>query len=141
MPLMVHGLITPDNRGITDITVTETPIEVPVDRVAIYALANVGLYRNLEMVSGWGFLWNGVRDRNLLDDQFSGAILYSGTNINKKGENDRRTSSLIASFDPEDIVIGLGSTVTGSIKGAVVPLASAFERLIDTAMEWLKVNG
>jgi len=141
MPLMVHGQITPDNRGITDIVVTETPIEVPDDRVAIYALANVGLYRNLEIVSGWGFLWNGVRDRNLLDDQFSGSKLYSGTNINKKGENDRRTASVIASFDADDIVIALGATVTGSIKGAVIPLQSAFETLTDAALEWLKVNG
>ena len=143
MPLMVHAQIDPVGKAIVagTIVVTETPIEVPADRVAIYALANVPLYRQVEIVNAWQWLWNGVKDRNLLDVQFAGSTLYSGASVDNITASNRRTESTIASFDPEDIAIGMGATVTGLFKGAVVPLASAFEQLREAAMQgYFKLN-
>jgi hypothetical protein len=142
---MVHGAIDPINRLLNNIVVTETLIAVPAGSIAIYAGTTVGLYRGVEMVSGWGFLWNGIRDRALLDQPapggFSGATVYSVTDIDKKGENDRRTAVAFATLTANDIGIGIELEVTNAIFGAVTPLNSAFEMLINRAMEWLKVNG
>ena len=136
MPLMVTGEVV-SNRVLNklDVVVTEVIIEVPANNIAIYAGSTVALRRQLEMVTGWNFLWNGIRDRNLMDVQFNGFILYSGTDINKKGENDRRTASDVVSFTDNDIIVGLGAGATGEFHGAVLPLDSAFEQLIQVAKE------
>ena len=136
MTLMATGEVV-SNRQLNklDVVLTEIIIEVPTNNIAIYAGSAVALYRQLEMVTGWQFLWNGVRDRNLMDVQFNGLILYSGTNIDKKGENDRRTASEVISFDDNDVLIGIGAGATGEFSGAVLPLDSAFEQLIQFARE------
>ena len=136
MTLMATGEVV-SNRQLkkTDVVITEVITEVPANNIAIYAGSEVALYRQLEMVTGWQFLWNGVRDRNLMDVQFNGFVLYSGTDIDKKGENDRRTESVVVSFTNNDVIIGIGLGATGEFSGAVLPLDSAFEQLIQFARE------
>ena len=138
MTLMVTGEVVA-NRVLakTSIVVSEVVVEVPSDNIAIYAGADVALYRQVEMVTGWNFLWNGIRDRNLMDVQFNGAILYTGTDIDKKSEFDRRTASAVVSFTDNDIVVGIGAGATGEFAGAVLPLDSALEQLIQVARESL----
>lgn len=144
MAFMIHAqvAVTPFRELIpSTITVVQpVAIEVPVDRIALYTLDDVDTYRQVEIVTGWQFLYNGIRDRNLIDVQFKGAQLYSATNINKKGENDRRTASVLTSFTAEDIVVGIGSTVTGGVGGAIVSLQSAFEKLAEAAKEQFLVT-
>ena len=144
MPLMVHGrmILTPNKElDLTSLVVTTTPIEVPDDRVAVYALANVPLHRQLEIVDAWYWLWNGVRDRNLLDSQFAGSKVYSGAPIDDLTIPGRKTASVISFFTADDVVIGLGASVTGAFKGAVVPLESAFEKLREISLErYFKLN-
>ena len=136
MTLMATGEVV-SNRQLDkrSVVLTEVIAEVPANNIAIYAGSAVALYRQLEMVTGWQFLWNGVRDRNLMDVQFNGSVLYSGTDIDKKGENDRRTESVVASFTNDDVIIGIGLGATGEFGGAVLPLDSAFEQLIQFARE------
>ena len=138
MTLMVTGEVVA-NRVLNKVSVvvTEIIVEVPANNIAIYAGSTVALRRQVEMVTGWNFLWNGIRDRNLMDVQFAGSVLYSGTDIDKKGENDRRTESVVASFSNNDIIVGVGLGATGEFKGAVLPLDSALEQLIQVARESL----
>ena len=139
MAFMIHAQMnTTGDRQLIPSTITVVDgiaTEVAADRIALYALDNVPTYRQLEIFTGWGFLYNGIRDRNLLDSQFAGSVLYSATNINKKGENDRRTASLLTSLTADDIVVGLGATVTGNIGGAINSLQSAFEKLAEAAKD------
>lgn len=133
MPFMIHAEVdvAADQMQLlpATITVTETPIEVPVARIALYALSGVELHRQLEIFTGWEFLWNGIRDRNLLDSAYVGSLLYTYTDINKKGEADRRTSSLLVDLATTDIAVALGSSVTARASGAVLPLETAFDQL------------
>ena len=136
MTLMVTGDVV-SNRALdkNSVTVSEIIIGVSANNMAIYAGADVGLYRQLEMVTGWNFLWNGIRDRSLMDVQFKGSVLYTGTDIDKKGEFDRRTESVVASFTDNDIIVGIGPGATEEFAGAVLPLDSALEQLIQVARE------
>lgn len=136
MTLMVTGEVV-SNRVLNklNVTVSEVIVEVPANNIAIYAGDTVALYRQLEMVTGWNFLWNGIRDRALMDVQFDGSVLYTGTDIDKKGEFDRRTESVVASFTDNDIIVGIGLGATGEFHGAVLPLDSALEQLIQVARE------
>ncbi len=136
MTLMVTGDVVSDRvLNKHTVVVTETIIAVPTNNMALYAGATVGLWRQLEMVTGWNFLWNGIRDRALMDVQFNGFILYSGTDIDKKGEFDRRTASDVISFTDNDIIVGVGAGASGEYAGAVLPLDSALEQLIQAARE------
>ena len=144
MPLMVHGqmLLTPNRElDLSSLVVTTTPIQVPANRVAVYALANVPMHRQLEIVDAWYWLWNGIRDRNLLDKQFAGSACYSGAPIDNLTIPGRKTASDVSFFGADDVVVGLGAGVTGSFKGALVPLESAFEKLREIALErYFKLN-
>lgn len=119
-----------------------TPIvlETPPDDISLYIGANiVGTARGVEIVNAWRFLFNGIKDRNLLDDQFKGALLYTYVDINDITANNRRTSSDLTGVTSDDVVIGLGLNVTA--KGQTQSLASGVERLIEYAMETtLKVS-
>lgn len=144
MSLMVHAAINNPGRVISDIIVTDTPIEVPTDSIAVYALANVLLHRQLEITNGWRALINFIRDRALLDrlntdspPGFNGFRVYSGQHIDFMGEGgDRRTSSDIAFFGADDIAVGIGAAVTGvPAAGLVTPIFAGFTKLIEQAHE------
>ena len=135
MSLQARGTMVPD-REISNIIVSQgVAAEVGADEISIYALDSVLLHQQLEIFNAWRWLWNGIRDRALLDGSFTGNILYSGSNIFQLTEPDRRTSSVIAFFDDEDVVVGLGANVTMQILSAVTPLETGFTRLRNAALE------
>ena len=134
MPLMVYGELLPDH-SIKNIGFTETLREVAANEVAIYFGASVSPHRQVEIMGAWAMLWNGIRDRNLLDNQFFGAVVYSGVSIDSITEANRRTESSVASFNADDVMIGIDDTVTAALRGATVMYESAFESLRDNALQ------
>jgi len=130
---MVTGEIVA-NRVLTKtaVVVTEVIVDVTTNNIAIYAGSAVALARQLEMVTGWNFLWNRIRDLNALAP---GLVIYSGTNINKKGHFDHRFETVVASFAPDDIFIGVGAAAASEYHDAVTILDSGFEQLIQVARE------
>ena len=72
------------------------------DEITIAIGDTVGIHRCVEINNGWKFLWNGVRDRGLLNTQFVGAVLLTGVDIDDMGEANRRTSSTPADFGDND---------------------------------------
>ena len=101
-------------------------------------------HRALEILNAWRWLWNGVRDRALLDGPFSGAILISGSDIDKLNEEDRRTSSTVGDYFPADVLIGIGANVANSpLTGSnfTTRIESGFTKLSDYAREnFFKTN-
>ena len=137
MPLMIHGAII-GNRSLdlTPIVVTTTSIELPADRIGVYALANVPLYRKLEITNAWRWLYNGIRDRNILRD-FAAGNAYSGVNIFNIGVPNRRTAGDVATFTANDVVVGIGETARATLDNdAIEPLESAFFKLIQVGREY-----
>jgi hypothetical protein len=139
MTIMAHGLISEPGAVLSDIVVTGTAVEVPANRIAIYALANVPEYRQNEICNAWQFLLNGVRDRALLDIEpvpgFKGARVYSGVSIDKIGVPNRRTESTVASFNADDVAIGIGAEITTNRGGLTNHLESHFGALIVAVRE------
>lgn len=125
----------PDKLGIveTDAVVDPGPAEI-----AIGFGDSVPEHRALEIINGWKWLWNGVRDRGLLDDQFSGALLITGAQIDSITESNRRTSSTVGDFAADDIFVAVGTgvaTEAGLGRSATVMLESGFENLREFANE------
>ena len=138
MSFMITGEVVANRQlDLSSVVITEILVEVVPDNIALYTGADVELRRQMEIVTGWEFLWAGVRDRNLLDvgNPFNGSILFTGTDIDKKGENDRRTESLIASLTDNDVILGIGLAATAEFGGATEHLQSAFTHLIQKARE------
>jgi hypothetical protein len=119
------------------IVINETIVAVAAPNISLYAGANVPNYRQLEIITGWERLWEGVRDRNLLDVQFKGNILYTGYNINSRTENNRRTTSLVTAFTDDDIILGIGASVSNNFSGAVLHLEVSIDSLIAAVHEQL----
>ena len=142
MTIMAHGEIVEPGAVLTDIVVTDTAIEVPATRIAIYALADVPEYRQNEITNAWQFLINGIRDRALLDrlntqspPGFKGFRVYSGVNINNIGIPNRRTATDITFFDADDVAIGIGEDISVERGGLTNHLESHFGALIDAVRE------
>jgi hypothetical protein len=118
--------------------VVGTGADVTANQVALYVGDNVPLYRQVEMIEGWRWLYQGVAERNLLDEgtssAFPGAILYTGSTIDTlMSTTDRRTSSTFADFTEDDVFIGMGSAVTAS--GDLESLHAVFTQLRQFALE------
>ncbi|RKZ82446.1 MAG: hypothetical protein DRQ39_10710 [Gammaproteobacteria bacterium] len=135
MTLMVHAPIGANKEISGPIVMSDTAVAVPTGSVAIYTLSTVPTYRQLETVNGWRMLYNGIRDRNLLDVQFNGAVLYSGVSIDSTTENNRRTASEITSFNTDDVVVAIGAAATSVFNGAIEPLEAAMHSLVIYAAE------
>ena len=112
------------------------PIASPIaDQIVVGYGVAVEPHRQLEIINGWEWLWAGVRDRNLLDDQFHGAILITGSPINSLVEASRKTSSSTLDFGADDVFIALGVGVTSHRFGATQILDSGFRMLREYAKE------
>ena len=134
MTLKVQGAMLPRREiDLSTIAVTATVDDVAANSIAIYTGATVAAYRFVETVNAWRFLINGMRDRNILQ-QFAG-IVYSGTDIDAIGENDRRTDSVLANFTDNDVIIGVSADAAITFHDWVLMLDTGFEPLIQTAME------
>jgi hypothetical protein len=130
--------VDPASYAITGVAAAVAPANI-----AIYAGDTVNLSRQVEIITGWSFLYNGIRDRNLINQgapgTFYGIAIYTGTDVDKKGEFDRRTESVVASFTANDIILAIGGDVSVGFHGATMHLESAFEQLIQHTMtEMLK---
>lgn len=114
-------------------TYTDIALDTPGTDISLYVGDTVPLYRQSEIKNAWKWLYQGIKSRNLLDSQFSGAVLYSGASINALTINNRRTASDIATFNDDDvaIAIGLDSTLVGDVNF----LEEAFTQLIEFAAE------
>ena len=112
------------------------PIASPIaTQIVVGYGAAVEPHRQLEIINGWKWLWEGVRDRNLLDAQFKGAILISGAPINSLTALNRKTSSTTLDFGADDVFIALGVGVTAHRFGATQILDSGFQMLREFAKE------
>lgn len=100
--------------------------------------ANIPLRRQTEIVNAIRFLAAGIRERNLLEDQFKGADLITAVNIDSITYNNRRTASsdVAASVTADDVFLSMGSTATGN--DFVVMLDTAVDQMIDILLENIK---
>ena len=128
-------VVTPRNAG--NKLVAEylaSGVEPAADEIAVYIGDNVPTrIQQAVTFNAWRWLWNGVKNRNLLDDQFKGAQLVTGSHFEFLSEQDRRTASNIAFFSEDDIMIGMGADVTDL--GDKVYIEAAFAQLRDFALE------
>ena len=136
MTVQITGTIVGRELDLTSIVITEAALAVADDEVALYANVDVPTYRQLEISDGWEWLWAGIRDRNLLDDQFAAAVLYTMVDIDQLTTENRRTSSVFAEILANDIAIGIGINVTTLFHGAVIPLDSTILKLRDWARDY-----
>ena len=134
MALSVTGeMVSQREMDRSSIVVSTNVAEVPAENIAIYIGATVGAYRNTEIVNAWQWLWNGIRDRNLM--QTFGGVIYSGADIDHLDENSRLTSGVFATFGDNDVFIGVGQLVVAEWLDAVEPVEAGFTLLIQHAME------
>jgi hypothetical protein len=124
----------PDESGDkNNIVYAAVNAEVTDDDINIYLGDDVDLGRMVEYSDGWTWLVNGVRERNLLDDQFKGSALYSQAPINRLTTPGRTTSSDFADITVDSVGIGIGVNV--STAGMTAMLTAAFQQLRDHALE------
>jgi hypothetical protein len=136
MGLKVQGIITP-GRSLQSIT-TSTTVDIVSDNgVALFigetAGTTVSESRQVEIIDAWRFLWNGIRDRNIMQ-QFAG-VVYSGVDIDHIGENQRITSATFGDFGINDVFVGIGQLVVAEFLDYTLPIEVAFAELQKTALE------
>ena len=117
------------------VVISDTIVAVGAGQVAVYAGDAVEEHRFLEMLEGWRWLWNGLRDRNLLDitDSVTGP-LYAACQINSLNEENRRTSWLDLPTFTDDIGIGVGVAVAEELS-ATNMVENAFTMLRDAVKD------
>ena len=76
---------------------------------------DVAPHRDIEMINGWRWLWNGIRDRDLLNPDVSpvsNGPLYSAAPIDSLTEYNRLTSwDSVVGITSEMVGIGIGINV------------------------------
>jgi hypothetical protein len=120
----------------TKMAMTYVPVgaAVTADQVAIYIGDSVPMYRQVEIIEGWRWLYQGVRERNLLDGPpWQGSPLYTGADISNMTANDRRTGADMTPFTATDVMIGMGANVTAT--GDKETLHAIFTQLRQFASE------
>ena len=113
--------------------VTNTPLDTPPAVISLYVGDLVPLYRQSEIKNAWKWLYESVKSRNLLDGPYSGAVLYTGVDINDITSSNLRTSSVLADFNTSDIILAIGLDVT--TRGDTNLLEAGFQQLIEFAAE------
>ena len=124
----------------TSIVVVGTIAAATEGDVALYAGDSVALHRQVEILEGWRWLLNGLRDRNLIDGEMeiTDDSIYSASGIDHLNENERVTDwgdgvgfPLITATR-----IGIGmSTSAQKAAGMGVQLENAIMMLHDWARE------
>lgn len=86
--------------------------EVTENQVALYIADGVSYHRTVELVNGFVWLYNGLRDRDIFY-KFAAGPVYTVVNVDFIGEPNRRTASDIAALAVVngDFGIGIGSGV------------------------------
>jgi hypothetical protein len=108
------------------------------DQVAIYISDDVNLGRQVEILNGLEWLYNGAQDRALFDVGFKGFPLYSAVSIDSISAENRRTGSDLSFLAITDIAIGVGANVTNF--GGVEMIREAIYYLTQYARENLFVQ-
>lgn len=110
------------------------------DQVGIYINDGASLHRQVEIINGLVWLYNGLRDRDIFY-QFADGPIYTAVNLDFMGAPNRRTSSDIVALDPQpgDIGVGIGSGL-GVISGArligpTLMCANGIGQLVDYVRE------
>ena len=124
----------PNGQGFKpEITPSDAALAPPAADSMLVAYADgVEPHRTLEIINGWKWLWHGVRDRNLLDEQFVGSLLVTGAPVNSLVEANRKTSSDVGDFVAGDVLIAIG---TGISTGAIGRSAN---QMLDSGMRMLR---
>lgn len=137
--------MTPTKGSIKKDVVISTPLVDPTtNEIWVGFGSTVPTRRGTEITNAINFLASGIRDRNLIDrgaPDFMGASLITAVGIDNVTTSDRRTSGTLAeaSVVDDDVVIGMGQTVTGLTY--TVMHEAAIEQLIRAVQEWLYKNG
>jgi len=110
--------------------------EVADDEIAVYAGDTINWARQVEMLAAWKMLYDGIRDRNLLNvgSAWKGAALYTGVNVDSITSSNRRTHAALDVFDDNDLVIAMGPTLTAG-KEAILSIELAYGVLTRKALE------
>lgn len=146
MTIQVTMPVLPDrqaDKSQITLTVGEPPaLPVPDNEIALYVGDDVPLHRAVEILNGHRWLWNGLRDRSLLQatDAVTGH-LYSASDIDELNENTRRTSwDDTTPVTASDIGVGVSHQVATGLD-ATNMVESAFQMLRDYLSEnYFKVN-
>jgi len=98
----------------------------------------VPLRRQTEILSAIKLLANGIRERNLLEEQFRGVSMITAVSIDNITTSNRRTASTAATANVtnSDVFISMGETATAH--SHVVMLDTAFDVLTDVLLENMK---
>ena len=114
--------------------VVDIGIQFAVNEISIYIGDSVSEYRQNEIVNGWKWLVDGIRERSLLvAPPFRGAALITGASIDSLTEQNRRTSSDVGDFNADDVMVGIGANVTAL--GDTMVIDNAFRLLSQFAVE------
>ena len=103
------------------------------DQIQVIISDTVDPLRRVEILNGWRWLYNGLRERSL-DGGFVGSTLYSSCPIDDLTTPSRKTSTSAAIIEDGDIAIAVGDGLT-VLSGATVWLEQAFTQLRDAARE------
>lgn len=131
-------VVTKQHADKLEIVETDVVADPGPNFISIAFGDDVPEHRAVEILNAWRWLWNGVRDRGLLDAQFVGAILITGVGIDHLNVTDRRTSSTVGDFATDDVLLTVGAGVaTGPDTGrtATNRLESGFAKLREYANE------
>ena len=73
----------------------------------------VDIGRRLEILEGWRWLWNGLRDRDILaGGNFAGILVFSSCPVNGLREEERKTTGDNTIVLDGDIAIALSPNLT-----------------------------
>lgn len=117
-------------------------VPLAADQIALYTdLQTSQTHQQLDIITAWKMLYNGIRDRSLIPGQFKGFDIYSAVDVGNATENNRKTTSTDFVIQSGRVGIGISAGVTTAYllgRGAVDAtniLQSFFERLIQFALE------
>lgn len=135
-------IAVPPNAPKQTAAYVESLIQAPTGGIGIYIIDPAPIYRQVEIVNAWRFLYQGIRDRALWPSaNFGPGNLYSSVPIDSVTEEARLTAlNTGAVFLPNHIAIGINTELRLEPTSEGAPDATNiyelfFDRLIDFARE------
>ena len=137
MAIQLRIPVLPDRQADKrEITVATVAADVASGEVSVLIGGSVQPHRAVEILNGWRWLWNGIRDRDLLTitNGTSGPI-YSYAQIDRLTEENRRTTWTGAvDIQVDDIAIAIHNDVAQQLR-ATNMIESAVAMLCDYCRE------
>jgi len=136
MTLQIHANLL-DNRQVNkaDVVIEDVVAALPVaGSIRLYIGGSVAVHRQVEIMNGWKWLYNGIRDRSLvsIDNADIGALL-TACDIDRLDEFNRKTSW--GSLNVEATDIGLGMAGDLYVVGATEVLEAGYIALWESYLE------